>query len=72
MSHRLKILALQKEHQLSRLTQNLKRDKLAALCRHMSVTGNLDLINLDRLKLTTDPKKERQFSSFIMVINEFL
>ena len=40
-----------------RLKQKVKRDKLAALYRHLNVTGNLDLINLDRFKLTTDPKK---------------
>ena len=40
-----------------RLKQKVKRDKLAALYRHLNVTGNLDLINLDRIKLTTDPKK---------------
>ena len=40
-----------------RLKQKVKRDKLAALYRHLNVTGNLDLINLDRFKLTTDSKK---------------
>ena len=40
-----------------RLKQKLKRDKLAALYRHLNVTGNLDLINLDRFKLTKDKKK---------------
>ena len=40
-----------------RLRQKVKRDKLAALYRHLNIAGNLDLINLDRLKLTTDPKK---------------
>ena len=30
-----------------RPTQKVKRDKLAALYRHLNVTGNLDLINLD-------------------------
>ena len=39
-----------------RLKQKLKRDKLAALYRHLNVTGNLDLINLDQFKLTTDSK----------------
>ena len=39
------------------LNQKLKRDKLAALYRHLNVTGNLDLIDLDRFKLTMDPKK---------------
>ena len=39
-----------------RLNQKVKQDKLAALYRHF-VTGNLDLINLHRFKLTTGPKK---------------
>ena len=30
-----------------RLKQKLKPDKLAALYRHLNVTGNLNLINLD-------------------------
>ena len=55
-----------------RLKQKLKRNKLAALYRHLNVTGNLDLINLDRFKLTTDEKKEPQFSSFTTVIDGFL
>ena len=38
------------------LNQEVKQDKLAALYRHLNVAGNLDLINLDRFKLTTDPK----------------
>ena len=40
-----------------RLNQKVKRDKLAALYRHLNVTGYLDLIDLDPFKLTTDPKK---------------
>ena len=40
-----------------RLTPKVKLDKLAALYRHLNVTGNLDLINFGRFKLTTDPKK---------------
>ena len=40
-----------------RLKQKVKRDKLAALYRHLSKTGNIDLIDLGRLKLTRDPKK---------------
>ena len=47
-----------------RLNQKVKRDKLAALYRHLNVTGNLDLINLDRFKLTTDPKKGATISEF--------
>ena len=40
-----------------RLKQKVKRDKLAALYRHLNVTGNLDLINLKRFKLTKNPEK---------------
>ena len=40
-----------------RLNQKVKRDKLAALYRYLNVTGNLDLIDLDRFKLSRDPKK---------------
>ena len=39
------------------LNQKIKQDKLAALCRHLNVTGNLDLVDLDQFKLTRDPKK---------------
>ena len=40
-----------------RLRQKVKRDKLTAPYRHLNVTGNIDLINLGRFRLTTDPKK---------------
>ena len=40
-----------------RLRQKVKRDKLSALYRHLSVTGNIDLIDLDRFRLTKNPKK---------------
>ena len=40
-----------------RLRQKVKRDKLTALYKHLNVTGNLDLIDLDRFRLTMDPKK---------------
>ena len=40
-----------------RLKQKLKRDKINALYRHLNVAGNPDLIDLDRFKLTKDPKK---------------
>ena len=39
------------------LRQKVKRDKLTALYRHLNVTGDIDLIGLDRFKLTTDLKK---------------
>ena len=39
------------------LRQKVKRDKLTALYRHLNVTGDIDLIDLDRFKLTTDLKK---------------
>ena len=34
-----------------------KRDKINALYRHLNVTGNPNLIVLDRFRLTKDPKK---------------
>ena len=40
-----------------RLRQKVKRDKINALYRHLDVTGNPDLIDLDRFRLTADPKK---------------
>ena len=40
-----------------RLRQKVKRDKLSALYRHLNVMGNPDLIDLDRFRLTKDPKK---------------
>ena len=39
------------------LRQKGKRDKINALYRHLNVTGNLDLIDLDRFRHTKDPKK---------------
>ena len=41
-----------------RLRQKVKRVKITALYRHLNVTGNIDLIDLDRFRLTMDPKKE--------------
>ena len=41
-----------------RLRQKVKRNKLIALYRHLNVTGNLDLIDLDQFKLMTSPKKK--------------
>ena len=40
-----------------RLRQKVKRDKLAALYRHLNVRSNLDLIDLEQFTLTTDPRK---------------
>ena len=54
------------------LRQKVKRDKVTTLYRHLNVTGDIDLIDLDRFRLTTDPKKEPQFLSFTMVIDGFL
>ena len=42
---------------LIRLRQKVKRDKINALYSHLNVTGNPDLIDLDRFRLTKDPKK---------------
>ena len=39
------------------LRQKVKQDKFSALYRHLNVTGNLDLIDLDQFRLTKDPKK---------------
>ena len=41
----------------SRLRQKVKRDKAAALYRHLNVTGDLDLMNLNRLNYTKYTKK---------------
>ena len=54
------------------LKQKVKRDTLAVLYKHLNVTVNLDLINLDRFKLTTDPKKDPQVLSFTTVVEGFL
>ena len=37
--------------------QKLRRGKLAALYKHLKVTGNPDLAFLDRFRLTKDPEK---------------
>ena len=47
-----------------RLKQKVKQDKLAALYRHLNVTGNLDLINLDQFKLAADLKKGAKIFEF--------
>ena len=39
-----------------RLRQKVKRDKIIALYRYLNVTGSLDLIELDRFRLTADTK----------------
>ena len=40
-----------------RLRQKVKRDKLTALYRHLNVTDDIDPIDLNRFRLTADPKK---------------
>ena len=40
-----------------RLRQKVKRDKLNALYRHLNLTGNPDLIDLNRFRVTKDLKK---------------
>ena len=56
-----------------RLRQKVKRDKINALYRHLNVTSNPDLIDLDWFRLTKDKKKmEPQFLSSTMVIDGFL
>ena len=39
------------------LKQKVNRDKIIALYRHLSVTGNTDLIDLERFRLTKNKKK---------------
>ena len=46
------------------LRQKVKRDKHIELYRHLSITGNLDLINLDRFRLMTDHKKGTRIFEF--------
>ena len=40
-----------------RLRQKVKQDKITALYRHLNVTGDIYLIDLERFRLTKDPKK---------------
>ena len=40
-----------------RLRQKVKWDKINALYTHLNVTGNPDLIDFDRFRLTKDAKK---------------
>ena len=47
-----------------RLRQKVKRDKINALYRQLDVTGNPDLIDLDRFRLTTDSKKGAMIFGF--------
>ena len=46
------------------LNQEVKRDKLAALYRHLNVTGNIGLIDLNLFKLTRNPKKAATIFEF--------
>ena len=39
------------------LRQKVKQDKVTALCRYLNVTGDIELIDLDRFRLTKNPKK---------------
>ena len=39
------------------LRQEINRDKINTLYRHLNVTGNLNLIELDRFQLTKNPNK---------------
>ena len=41
-----------------RLRQKVKRDRLTALNRYLNVTGDIDLIDLDRFRLRKDLEKE--------------
>ena len=48
-----------------RLKQKVIWDKLAVLYRHLNVTDNLVLINLDQLKLAAVPKKRATIFEFL-------
>ena len=54
-----------------RLNQKVKGDHLAALYRHLNITRNLDLIDLDQFKLMRILRKGLQSSSFTTVIDGF-
>ena len=53
------------------LRQKVKRDKLAALYRYSSVTGDLDLINLDQFKYTNNTKNGATVLNFYKAIKNF-
>ena len=40
------------------LGQKLERDKVVSLYKHLNVMGNPDSTDLDKFRLTKDPKKE--------------
>lgn len=44
------------ETSILQLRQETKRYKLVALYMHLSINGNLELINIDPFELATDPK----------------
>ena len=50
-----------------RLWQKIRRKKSVALYRHLSVKEYLDLINLDRFKLTTVLRRGSKISSHTML-----
>ena len=54
-----------------RLRQKIKRDKITALYRHLNAIGDIDLIDLDRFRYTTSPKKGVIVFEFSMLIGEF-
>ena len=56
---------------ISRLRHKVKRDKINALYRHLNVTGNPDLIDLDRFRLTEDPQKRVTIFKFTMTTGGF-
>ena len=55
--HHLHFLILQKAASTLQLKQKVKLDKITGLYKHLNVTGNLDLVYLDRFTLTKNPKK---------------
>ena len=56
MRHHLQCLDQRIKKLTLRLRQKVKQENLTALYKHLNVTGILDLTNLDRFRLTADPK----------------
>ena len=55
-----------------RLRENAKQDDLAVLYKHLNVTDDLDLINLNWFNYTKNIRKGNTILEFTMVINGFL
>ena len=54
-----------------RLRQKVKRDKINALCRHLNVTGNLDLIDTDQFNIRKNTKIDNTDLLFLDANNQW-